>query len=576
MEKLKGRKAYLVAATLLVIAAAAYFAARLLGQPDARSFYFKAESRHINRYVQWVQDEYGAFREKYLPYQETAYRRRFEFTADIRSGGKPFGLSNASRLFDLISKSKLVLDTKKDPVENRSVTTASLLVERAPFMDAEFLTDQGVVYFTVPQILPGKYFSFEQKETERLYDRFSIPVRPKKLVTSIDIAESLKLDEEAFDTSLEKLGDVFSEIIKKENVTYGEKKQMEISGEEVKGREVIVNLDGPAATELFRNATDFLTKDEVLLSHTYVNFAYLSELMDEAGLFSLSEYLEDRGIVYLTEEERKIRSALNIKKDMEGVKKAIKSFAENHEIQDGAKMSVFIDKSGNILKRELELTLTSIGDNKPIRLMINTGATTVYPEIKNRFIDAVLDMKDSGGSALKARIVPVFEKAQGDDVTGTISAAFSAERQDGTATGMDIELNITGRTDKDTLKRNNSVKFTIKIAGEFEDGMISGEVAKTSWKNRKLKTENSTLSISVNAELPAFGIEDFSADIKIAGEDVLGIEAFALPRINKDEVTDLVNAGNSEIDKIKMQVMASFGAFYINNKEIIDAILEQW
>jgi len=575
MVKLRGKKAILVVALVLLVAAVSYFAVRLFGQTDARSFYFKAESRNIGEYIQWIKDSHNNFQEKQRPYDSTTYKRRNEITADIRSGGKPFGMKDATRLFDLITKSKLVVDTKNNPVEKKSVTTASLLVEKAPFMDAELFTDNGAIYFTVPVLLPGKYFSVEQKEIDLLYDRFSIPVRPKKFVTGLDIAKTIKLDEQVLDASLKGLGDVFSGVIKKENVTYGERKQIDISDEAVSGREIIVALDGPSATTLFRNLIDFIVEDEALLSYTYGNYADLSALMEEAGVFSLSEFLDEKGIVYLNEDERKFRSALNIKKDMEGVKKSLKSFAESYELKDGLEMTLFIDKDSRIVKRDVEFNLTSLKDNKSLKLGINTGATTVYPDLKNRFVNFTLDKKESGGSVLKIYATPVFKKPQGDDVKGTISAGFSIEKPDGIITGADIEFDITGQTDKNTLKRNNSVKFSSRLFGESEDGFISGEVTRTSWKNKKLGTVNSIVNISAKADLPNFDIKDLSAEIKIAGEDVLGINAFTLPAVNRDEVADLVKAPDSEIDKIKMQIMASFGAFYFNNKAIFDAILEQ-
>lgn len=38
---------------------------------------------------------------------------------------------------------------------------------------------------------------------------------------------------------------------------------------------------------------------------------------------------------------------------------------------------------------------------------------------------------------------------------------------------------------------------------------------------------------------------------------------------------DLNAATQQDLDKIEMEIMASFGAFYLNNKPIFDAILGQ-
>lgn len=581
MAKRKSGKVILITAAVVLIAAVAYFAVRILGQSDARSFYFKAESQNINRYIQWIKNSYNDFQEKHRPYGNTAYRRRNEYTADIRSDGKPFGMKDASRLFDLITNSKLVVDTKSNSSESKSITTASLLVEKAPFIDAEFIKDDGVIYFTVPVLLPGKYFSVEQQEIDKLYDRFSIPIRPKRVISGLNIANTIKFDEGIFDASVKELGLVISEGIEEGNVTYGESDQIIISDEVVTGREVIVSLDGPSSTALFRGLIEFLVEDEALLSYTYGNLADLSAFLDDAGVFRLSEFLDEKEIVCLNEDERRIRAGLNFKRDMEGLKSSLKSFADSYELADGFEMTLFIDKAGNILKRDIDIHFTSvkgdksIKDDKSFRLGINTGATTAHEDLKNRFAHISLDKKESGGGIIKLEVTPIFEKTQDDDIKGSINAGFSYEKPEGSLTGADIVFDISVETDKNTLKRNKIVNFSARVFGEGEDGEFSGEVAVTSWKNKKLGTVNSTARISAKADLPSFSIKDLTANINMAKEDVLGIDSFALPSFSREEFTDLITAEDSDISKVEMQIMASFGAFYLNNKPIFDAILEQ-
>jgi hypothetical protein len=213
-----------------------------------------------------------------------------------------------------------------------------------------------------------------------------------------------------------------------------------------------------------------------------------------------------------------------------------------------------------------------------------------YDDCKNRFIKVVVSETINGGNSAnktdsnadadsivkitELQVIPVYSKMEGTDTKGNIAIKYAVTAQDGSKTGADIDLDISGITDNVTLKKNDIVKFKVKMFGEGEDGKLDGELNNVSWSNKKLSTSNSTTKISINANLPAFDIKNLSAVINLTGEDRLGIEPFTLPEVEQSNITDL-NAADMDLDRLEMEIMASFGSFYLTNKTVFDAILGQ-
>jgi len=590
MGKSNGRKKLFVIAAVMLAAVGILTAARLLRGADAREFYLRAESRNFERYSQWINDRYASFLKKQEPYMNSTHKRRMEVTADMKSGGNPFGLNNAGGLFELMKKCKLVVDSRQQPDNGTTLSNVSLLVEKVPFLDAELFTKDRTLYFSVPVMLPGKYFSLKLDQINEVYDKFSIPVKPKRLITATDIAKTIKFDQTALDKSVKNLGRVFSDRIDKNDVKYGRERQLNLSGRVVKGREVSVSLGSQEATALLRDLAAFIGTDETLPQYTYGNFADFASMLDDAGLFRLFEYLDETGVVGLNKYEKDLVDTINAKKDLDGFRKLVIKALNSYSMKDTLDMTMVIDNSGNILDRKLAFELTAPEGGKSYGIDIHTGSSsTEYEDCRNRFMKVAVSQPDASGAAaagnssapsggvksVELHVTPVFSKADGTDAKGNVAISYAVTPQSGVRSGMDLNLDISFLMDNATLKRNHVVKYQADIFGESGDGSVSGEINRVTWENKKLNTLNSTASIRVQADLPSFGIKDLSAEIKLAGEDKFDIEPFTLPELQQSNVTDLNTAAEKELEKVRMEVLASFGTFYLENKPIFDVILGQ-
>ena len=594
MYSLKNKKIILIAVAPIVVAVIVLAAVKLLWKEDAREFYFRAESGNFKKVSQRLDKSYALLQETQKPYKTTPYKRHMELKADVTSGGKPFGMENADRLYDLIKSSKLVVDTQRQPSEDTAVSNVTLLVERVPFIDATAFTKAGTLYFTVPVLMPDKYFSTNINKLDEVYDRFSLPVRPKRLVNAADIARTLKFDEPSFDESAKKLGKVFSGWIGKDSVKYGGMKEFTISGQAHTGREVLVSLNTATATELIDGLFSSVSSDDALIALTYGNFADLSTMLDDAGLFRLSEYLDQTGSVVLNDSEKKFEQRLNVRKDIEAFRNSLKNGFERYSVKNGLEMAVVIDNAGNILDRKLTMDLAAKDGTEDINVDVHTGSSNdVFEDCRNRFITVKLTQKTAQGSTVKEfSMIPAFDRAKGTNTKGKIALSYAMTSNDTVISGTDVNLNFTGTTDTQTLKRNDVMGFQVKIHGGGagiegqlsksaagsaaalkDDGTIEGELNKVSWNNKKLNTKSQTVKVSVKADLPTFGIKDLSAVIDLTGEDKLGIEPVILPEVQKDKITDLDTVSDAELSRLEQEMLASFGTFYFTNKPIFDAVL---
>jgi len=574
LGKRKSSNRYLlIAVGVLAVIAVIVLAIRFLLPEPAEDLYLRAEKNGFEKMVKWAEDRYTAFIDEQTPYLQEAHRRRIEITAQIGQDGEASGAMDMSRISDLVGKSKLVVDMRKQPGEGNSLTNVSLLLEKVPFLDAEVFTDRKKLYFSVPVLLPGKYFSAELNHLEEVYDKFSIPIQPKKLVTGAAIAEALEFDAAAFRTSAGKLGNVAEKYFTKDTVKYGQERELLISGEAVRGREVLISLDEGSATALLHELAGLVAQEDALLQYTYGNIARLSSLSDDAGLFRLFEYLDETGKATMNEIERNLLEGLKVKNDLEAFRKALRETLTGYTVKDGLQMTTVIDNDGNILDRKLVLDLQSTNGTGGLVVDISTGCSnTVFEDARNRFADVIVS---DASRVIELHVRPDFKKAVGNETGGSITAECAITPEGGDRTGVLLEMELSTKPDELTLKTNRNIDFRVKFFGDIGEGTIEGEWNNTAWQNKKLNSRNNTSQIRFKADLPFLGIHSFSGVLNLAGEDRFGIEPFTLPDVQHSSIVDLNAATQKDLERIEMEIMASFGTFYLNNKQIFDAFLGQ-
>lgn len=574
------RKSVIIISLCIIFAAVlAYIIYSAVSRKSTTEIYLDAESKNFERIVNKIEGYYASFVEKQKPYMEGPNRSRTEITADIKGAEELLGLKNAGQVSGIINRAKLIIDTRTQPQKGISAAEASLLLERTPFLNAELYSDGRTIWFAVPEIMPGRYFSTQRDRLGDLYDRFSIPVKPMDTISGPKIAKSLVFDREPLMASAKKLGDIFTGYFTDETVTLKGKLDFAAGEKTFEGLEFHIYLNEERASSLFRELFTAVSEDEVLLKHVYGNYANMTALLDDAGLFRLFGYLDDTGTMTLSDYERKIVDRLSESKDIDAFGSRLKQLAADYRLKDGLIMKVVIDKDGNILAREIMLDISNIKGGTSYKLDIFTACSNeVLDDIRNRKVSITL--VEYGGEenrTTELSVVPVFEKTDGAgaDTRGKIDIMYAVTGANGIRNQMDIGLDISGGLDQKTQRRNRTIKIDAKITGETGDGSVSGTLSNMSWSNKKQKTTNSVTSIDISADLPFLNINDFSARLDIKDEDSFDIGDFPLPDMGRENVMDLGTASDEDLNRLEMEVMASFGAFYLNNKYIFDAFFGQ-
>lgn len=567
------KKLILIITVAIIIAAVVYTAWSVLTRKSTEELYLDAEKKLFGEMADNIGKQYASLKEKYKPYMEEAYSTRTELSLKIAGGLESFGFDDSGAVTGILDKSKLIVKTKTHPVKGISITEADLLLERAPFLNARLFSDPQTIWLSVPDFLPDRYFSVKRDDLEGLYDKFSIPVKPLKLISGRELAANLSFELSTFRNSAEKLADIYSGYLQGGAVADNGQKTINFGGGMAGGREVLVRLDEENATSLLRELLTAIANDDGLLLYTYGNFASISGLLDDAGLFRLFGFMDETGAMVLSDYEREILKKLNTGGDMEEFRGNLLKAAASYRLRDGIKMSVLLDKSGNIVYREVSLDFLNTEGGASFRADIAMGnGTAGYKHVGIAFREYDPGSAEEIRRTTELSIRSAAEESKSSQKEGRIDIDYAitegSERSE-----IDIGIDISDRTDEKTLKRLSNIKLEADISGDVGEGNIIAVIDNASWSNRKLNKSNRTTEITLDADLPFLGISGFSATMSIAVEDSFGIEDFSLPDPDESAVMDLYTASGEDLDKLEKDIMASFGSFYLNNKYIFDALL---
>lgn len=567
------KKLILIITVAIIIAAVVYTAWSVLTRKSTEELYLDAEKKLFGEMADNIGKQYASLKEKYKPYMEEAYSTRTELSLKIAGGLESFGFDDSGAVTGILDKSKLIVKTKTHPVKGISITEADLLLERAPFLNARLFSDPQTIWLSVPDFLPDRYFSVKRDDLEGLYDKFSIPVKPLKLISGRELAANLSFELSTFRNSAEKLADIYSGYLQGGAVADNGQKTINFGGGMAEGREVLVRLDEENATSLLRELLTAIANDDGLLLYTYGNFASISGLLDDAGLFRLFGFMDETGAMVLSDYEREILKKLNTGGDMEEFRGNLLKAAASYRLRDGIKMSVLLDKSGNIVYREVSLDFLNTEGGASFRADIAMGnGTAGYKHVGIAFREYDPGSAEEIRRTTELSIRSAVEESKSSQKEGRIDIDYAitegSERSE-----IDIGIDISDRTDEKTLKRLSNIRLEADISGDVGEGNIIAVIDNASWSNRKLNKSNRTTEITLDADLPFLGISGFSATMSIAVEDSFGIEDFSLPDPDESAVMDLYTASGEDLDKLEKDIMASFGSFYLNNKYIFDALL---
>ncbi|MCX7843420.1 MAG: hypothetical protein N2489_10195 [Clostridia bacterium] len=567
---------WIIAAALLIAGAAAFILFSRGGQTP-KQFYLKAEAKNFEKYSKRIKQGYKEFYTYYEPYLNSRSKTRLELTSSIKSESEnPFGISNARGIIDILSKSKLIIDSAHDPKAKESLTKASYLLERSPMLDVNIFTANRQLGLNIPVLLAEKYFIVDTDRIDEVYKRFKIPVAPKRIFRMSDIARDLNFSEEEFDGAVDKYGSLISSLIKDEDVKYGKQENRIINSKEKRCRELSVTMDAQETKILFQELAEDVSADDKLIKLTFGNYIILASMLDDAGVFQLVEFLENSGVLSLNDVLKSYISNLNIKNTQVGLSKELVQFIERMDFPEGLTMTMLVDNTGNIVERKISVIMAEKG-GRNILLDIKTGLKDENSDIFSKGgLDLGVTLKEQGKDKLFlgwSVNTDITETEKSGGRNGSINVSHARKRNDKDEFAISANFYVDSRTDAATLKKIGSTRYEIgfwaqdpKVVDRF-----FGDVKWESWKNNKQKTLNRNINMDLNFELPTLDLKNTSIKLDIKAEDKFDIE-FKLPEVKNENRIHLNSITDRDLKKVEEDIAKSFGVFYLQNKPLIDAV----
>ena len=542
----------LIAAVLVVILLGTAF--MFFFSKTAKQFYLESEAKNFKKYSDQIKQMYRGFYSAQKPYIEGSYKKRLEVTANLKSEDTElFGVENIQGIFDIINKCKVVVDSKNNVSANTSISNIALLLEKAPLVDATVFKKDKQLGFTLPIVLPNRYFTLNTDKLDEVYDRFykryeMLPIKPKRAINIVDLAKTIKFSDVELDSIAKDYGSFVSSLIEDMDVEYGSYLTIKVGDGVIKGRKVSVVLDSLKTKKLIGGLLDKMSNDD-----------------DEQGYLKIDKNIKD------------LLSTLNTKKDVAGFKASLKKFLSRVDYPEGLKMTLYIDSLGNILERKVDISLSS-KDNERYAVNIVTGTNSI---INNNFKTGICNLKITNmmkdGNVLtreysvNSNIIPINKNEK-----GTVVANYTGKKNDALELSTQVDLDVSSSLDELTMKNNSSIKYVIswlKDKTEKSGDKIIGELSRVSWKNNKLKTKNENTSLTINAQMHHAGLNNTSLKLNLNGEDKFDIGEFQLPQLSASNIIDLNTVSDKELEKVEGEIAASFGTFYLKNKPIMDAVM---
>jgi len=580
-DKLKSGKVIVISAAVLLVVAIAFAVFMLLPKKTPRELYLESERKNFKKYSSQIKSLLNDFYTEQEPYIKNRHKKRSELSIDIKSEDeRAFGITDSKEVFELLSRSKIIFDTKADPLKKESISNISLILESAPLIDATTFREGDRIGFTIPVLMPERYFTLSAERMEDVYKRFNIPLRPTRFVSKADVAETTVYSDEMMDKVMEKYGKLISGLIEENEVKLGKKVKVKVGEQEIKGSEITVTLDSEKTSTLMRELMDNASSDDTLLKLTYGNYAGIIKLLDEAAFFQLFNVLDSIGYLKLNNSEKALLDRINTKKDLESFGSSLKALGGRYSFPEGLKMTIIIDKTGTILDRKVTMHCNQNGKSDGVLLGIHTGVNSVKNQnFNNGFL--TLDISKTGQGYDKERDFfsvnsNVTPSQKNGNKKGKIEITYRKSRGEVLESSAAASLDIEEATDELTLKRNRTIRYNVEIQGSSSDekDTINGEINTVKWENIKRKTRNSNTSIVINAALPSFNLQNTEIALNAAEEDKFDIEEFTIPEVPNEKRFDLDNVSDADMARLENELMAAFGTFYLNNKPIIDAFIK--
>lgn len=532
--------------------------------------YLSAESKNIKNYSEQIKRLYKELYNNQVSYIDNVYRTRTELSVAVDGGKEVLSeFLTFPGAVDILEKSKLIIDTRVNPLEDKSLSDVSFVMQKIPLFSIKSFVQGNKITFSIPDLVPGKAFMFNMNNIDELYNKLGTPSIPLRLIRRADILQALKFDEKQFDTILRDYWSFISNLIEEEDVKYGQIVKVDIGDQEIEGREVIVNLESKKSKAVFQSLLKKIRSDRAFQEYTYGNYVNIVNLLKHSGLLKLFSAFEVSGGLELNSDIKAVLDVLEEEKSVAKFRSRIDALSGSVEFPEGLVMKLIIDRSGNILERKVSFSYREADSDYIRKVNIYTRSNNLKSNnLGNRYLTFQLTTVNSEGEELckSFTVNPRIEElSENKSLKGTIEITYSKSENKTEEFAVSSVLGIEKSVDQNTMRENSVLKYDIVFHGENKDlkDRFIGEIKSQSWKNEKRKTRNTALKHLLNINLPSMDINNVRMVFDVKTEDKFEIGESEILNLRTEEIIDLNDASADKIKQIKNEVLEALTGFFL-------------
>ena len=506
-------------------------ASGLLGSKSAKQVYLLAEAKEYSKIVNnindWKYEYYNSFLAPYL-------RDSVETRTDISLKFSEFPAPDPSMqaVVGLIEQFKLIVESSTDDTKKLSHLKTDLVMGDSSLLEAEFFMDEQRAGFGVPAMY-DKYAFYNLSDAGRVEERFGFTVL-SNYPSRKELLEQLDLNRETVkaDFSAGKYAKIYLDNLNDSQITMNPKAVFSREGTIVNCTEIIITFTEEEFKKLMNQLTRQLAQDDELVNHIYTSYHQWS-YASAGNTFQFT----DRGLF-----------------SKEEIKEALKEFSitfldylENMKLEQGVKMNVYLDSTGNMMGRDLTAPA----------LDIRTAWWTSAENAENTLF--LLRTEGEKGQVFNYKSAAA---SLSGDTTGSLEIELT-DVDEGTARLLSV-FNIENQGKETSF----TVNFNLTVDGDFaretalpSEETLTGQVEMNSSEDMSKKERATDFTLKFNAPMidPAAIVS-----LQINTREQFGVEV-KLPDLNNANSVDIANVSDDELIQLKKEVEKALQDFIMRN-----------
>ncbi|MBZ4646458.1 MAG: hypothetical protein JG777_1947 [Clostridia bacterium] len=532
-----------------------------------KQLYLEAEYRNYKVFAEKIKKLQEKERVKLVQYLlENPSHVVTELSGNISLDGNGMAAEQLDTIKDLLKKAKLVIDTKNNPKEKKSLSQISLQLNGSNLVDAHIFQSDRKLGLKVP-LLYDKYFVLDTDNFKQSLENIGIQEDniPEKILTWEDFKGVIKLPKEQLRSIGLDYGKFITSSIKEEEIVLTKNVTFKISDSEIKCKKFTLTMSEDRAKDLLAGLVSKFKDDEKLLELLTENVYNIARLMENTGNIS-------------SEELGKLTDRNEIKSVIKDGALEFKDLVANLKFPNGIKMSVLVDKQNNIVDRKIEFEIGYKEEDERILFMIFNSNLANKDQSEISELNVMIKPRGSSSKgkneltfALNSYTVPNTKENTLKKKLEVYTKLYNNDRE---VLNGKSEININNQKDEQGEERIET-DLVVTAKGEQDSGSydikLNGQILqdlKGTLKD-KLFDADSDMKFKVDVNDSSIGNQALELKLKVK-ENIKLDETPDFPELGSSNSIDLINVNEAEKMEIIQEIQMQAFKFYMKNSQLFN------